>query len=223
MPDKRGQPKLDINIDALERDLKSAVDGEVRFDTASRALYVSDASNYRQVPIGVVLPRTTDAVVAAVKVCHRYGAPIVSRGAGTGLCGQTCNVAVVIDHSKYLHHVLEIDPVKKLARVQPGTILDHLRDKAVREHGLTFGPDPATHTRCTLGGMIGNNSCGIHSVMAGRTADNVHELDIVTYDGMRMKVGKNERRGAGPDHWRRRPARGHLSAPARICGTGTET
>ncbi len=192
MPDKPVQPKLDINIHALERDLKTSVDGEVRFDTASRALYVSDASNYRQVPIGVVLPRTTDAVAAAINVCHQYGAPLVSRGAGTGLCGQTCNVAVVLDHSKYLNQVLDIDPVQKLARVQPGTILDHLREKAVREHGLTFGPDPATHTRCTLGGMIGNNSCGIHSVMAGRTADNVHALDIITYDGVRMKVGRTD-------------------------------
>lgn len=187
---RRGQQRLEIDIDSLEEDLKGRVDGEVRFDTASRALYVSDASNYRQVPIGVVIPRTTDAVAEAVSVCREHGAPIVSRGGGTGLCGQTCNVAVVIDHSKYLNKILGIDPERKLARVQPGTILDHLREEADSKFQLTFGPDPATHSRCTLGGMIGNNSCGIHSVMAGRTVDNVHEMEVLTYDGLRMRVGR---------------------------------
>jgi FAD/FMN-containing dehydrogenase/Fe-S oxidoreductase len=192
MPEKRGQTKLEINIDALERDLRSTVDGEVRFDTSSRALYASDASNYRQVPIGVVLPRTTDAVVRTVSVCSRHGAPLLSRGAGTSLCGQACNVAVVIDHSKYLDQVLEIDGERRLARVQPGVVLDRLRDRAIREHGLTFGPDPATHTRCTLGGMIGNNSRGIRSTAAGATGDNVEQLDVVTYAGVRMKVGPTD-------------------------------
>ena len=193
MPDKRGQPKLDIDIDALERDLKANVDGEVRFDTASRALYVSDASNYRQVPIGVVLPRSTDAVVMTVKVCQRYGAPVVSRGAGTSLVRPDLQ-------RRSRDRPFEVSASGARDRpgaasspaCNPGSILDHLRDRAVSEHGLTFGPDPATHTRCTFGGMIGNNSCGIHSVMAGTTADNVHELDIVTYDGVRMKVGPTD-------------------------------
>jgi FAD/FMN-containing dehydrogenase/Fe-S oxidoreductase len=180
--------KTTLNPGALEADLRFQVDGEVRFDTTSRALYATDASNYRQIPIGVVIPKTTDAVVKTIEVCRRHGAPIVSRGGGTGLCGQTCNVAVVIDHSKYLNRILEIDPKNRFARVQPGVILDHLRDEAEHFH-LTFGPDPATHNHNTFGGMIGNNSCGIHSVMAGRTVDNILELDVVTYDGVRMTVG----------------------------------
>ncbi|HEX9007093.1 MAG TPA: FAD-binding oxidoreductase, partial [Bacteroidota bacterium] len=179
----------DVDVKKLERDLRRAVRGEVRFDAGSRALYATDGSNYRQVPIGVVLPRDAADVVATVEAARRYGAPVLGRGGGTSLAGQCCNVAVVIDMSKYMNRVLDIDPVRKLARVQPGTILDDLRDAAER-HRLTFGPDPATHTHCTLGGMIGNNSCGVHSVMAGRTADNVEELEILTYDGIRMRVGR---------------------------------
>jgi len=179
----------DFNSGALEAALRYEVpDTEIRFDKTSLALYTTDASNYRQVPIGIVIPKTREAVIKAIAVCRRHGAPIVSRGGGTGLCGQTCNVAVVIDHSKYLNRILEIDPYRKVARVEPGCILDHLRDETEKYH-LTYGPDPATHDHNTFGGMIGNNSCGIHSVMAGRTADNVHELEIVTYDGVRMKVG----------------------------------
>ena len=172
----------------LEAALRAATGAEVRFDAGSRALYATDASNYRHVPIGVVVPRTVEDVVRAVSVCHDFGAPIVSRGGGTSLAGQACNVAVVIDFSKHLHRVLEIDPRTRRARVQPGAILDRLRDQAER-HRLTFGPDPSTHDRCTLGGMIGNDSCGVHSILAGRTSENVHELEILTYDGIRMRVG----------------------------------
>jgi FAD/FMN-containing dehydrogenase/Fe-S oxidoreductase len=179
-----------LNHGALEADLKYEVrEAEIRFDAGSRALYTTDASNYRQVPIGIVLPKTTEAVIRTLEVCRRHGAPVVSRGGGTGLCGQSCNVAVVIDHSKYLNRILEIDPTRKIARVEPGLILDHLRE-ATQQYKLTYGPDPATHTHNTFGGMIGNNSCGTHSVMSGRTADNVIELDIVTYDGIRMRVGE---------------------------------
>src|SRR5436853_4052429 len=170
--------------DALRRHLR----GEVRFDSGSRALYATDGSNYRQVPIGVVLPRDADDVVAAITLAREFGAPILCRGGGTSLAGQCCNVAVVIDFSKYMANILELDPQKRMARVQPGVILDHLRNAAEKHH-LTFGPDPATHDRCTLGGMIGNNSCGVHSVMAGKTDDNIEALDILTYDGLRMKVG----------------------------------
>jgi FAD/FMN-containing dehydrogenase/Fe-S oxidoreductase len=177
-----------LNPGALEADLKFQVDGEVRFDTTSRALYATDASNYRQVPIGVVIPRSAAAVVKTLEICRRHGAPIVSRGGGTGLCGQTCNLAVVIDHSKYLNRILELDPDNRFARVEPGVILDQLRDQAEHYH-LTFGPDPATHNHNTFGGMIGNNSCGVHSIMAGRTVDNILELDVVTYDGLRLTVG----------------------------------
>ncbi|MBJ6726103.1 FAD-binding and (Fe-S)-binding domain-containing protein [Geomesophilobacter sediminis] len=177
-----------LNPGALEAELKYMADAEVRFDSASRALYASDASNYRQIPIGVVIPKSREAVLKTLEICHRHGAPVVSRGGGTGLCGQTCNVAVVIDHSKYLNRILEIDPEQRYARVEPGTILDHLRDQTEHFH-LTFGPDPATHNHNTFGGMIGNNSCGVHSVMAGRTVDNILELEVVTYDGIRMTVG----------------------------------
>ncbi|HZX33515.1 MAG TPA: FAD-binding and (Fe-S)-binding domain-containing protein [Rhodocyclaceae bacterium] len=180
-----------VDARALEADLKAAIAGEVRFDSGSRALYATDASNYRQVPIGVVIPRTVDDVVRTVALCRQYGAPVLSRGGGTSLCGQCCNVAVVMDFSKYLNRILAIDPAAKTARVQPGVVLDDLRH-AAQEHGLTFAPDPATHTHNTLGGMIGNNSCGPHSVMGGETTHNVIELDVLTYDGLRLTVGATD-------------------------------
>jgi FAD/FMN-containing dehydrogenase/Fe-S oxidoreductase len=172
----------------LARELSRHISGEIRFSDGDRALYATDASNYRQVPIGVVIPKSVDDVVTAVALCRKYGAPLLARGGGTSLAGECTNTAVVIDFSKYLNGVLEVDPNRRLARVQPGTILDVLRDAAERYH-LTFGPDPATHDHNTLGGMLGNNSCGVHSVMAGRTSDNVHALDILTYDGLRLTVG----------------------------------
>ena len=173
---------------SLEDDLRRSVRGEVRFDAGSRALYATDASNFRQVPIGVVVPRDVDDLVAAVETCRRHGAPLLGRGGGTSLAGQCCNRAVVLDCSKHLNRVPEIDPVARTARVQPGTVLDDLRREAGR-HDLTFGPDPATHAWCTLGGMIGNNSCGVHSLTTGRTCDNLEELEVLTYDGLRLRVG----------------------------------
>ena len=173
---------------ALESALRAALKGEVRFDNGARAAYASDASNYRQVPIGVVLPRSAEDVVAAVAACRAHDAPILARGGGTSLCGQTVNVAVVIDASKYLDRVLELDAASRTARVEPGVVCDALRAAAER-HGLTFGPDPATHSRCTLGGMIGNNSCGAHSVMAGKTVENIEALEVLTYDGARFWCG----------------------------------
>ena len=174
---------------ALEAALRRAVRGEVRFDAGSRALYATDSSNYRQVPIGVVIPRDRDDVLQTLELCRRFGAPILGRGAGTSLAGQCCNVAVVLDTSKYLNRIREVNPEERFARVEPGTVLDDLRE-AAELHGLTFGPDPATHACCTLGGMIGNNSCGVHSVMAGKTDDNVLELEVVTGDGTLLTVGK---------------------------------
>jgi FAD/FMN-containing dehydrogenase/Fe-S oxidoreductase len=173
---------------ALAAELTATIAGEVRFDAGSRGLYATDGSNYRQVPIGVVLPKSVDDVIAIVAACRKYGAPLLSRGGGTSLAGQCCNVAVVMDFSKYLHDIIELDPANKRARVQPGLILDDLRD-AAEQHHLTFAPDPSTHTHNTLGGMIGNNSCGVHSVMGGKTSDNVESLEILTYDGLRMTVG----------------------------------
>ncbi|MDW8469359.1 MAG: FAD-binding oxidoreductase [Burkholderiales bacterium] len=139
-----------MNYAGLHAALRRAVEGEVRFDAGARAAYASDASNYRQVPIGVVLPRSVEDIVAAVAVCREYGAPVLARGGGTSLCGQSVNVAVVIDSSKYLDRVLEVDAQARLARVEPGAVCDALRSEAER-YGLTFAPDPATHSRCTLG------------------------------------------------------------------------
>ncbi len=187
MPESSAKhPHLDA--EALESALRRHLRGEVRFDNGSRALYATDGSNYRQAPIGVVIPRAADDVIAAVSICRDHGAPILCRGGGTSLSGQCCNVAVVLDFSKYMAEILELDPQRRTARVQPGVILDHLRS-AAEKHNLTFGPDPASHSRCTLGGMIGNNSCGVHSVMAGKTDENIEELEVLTYDGVRLRVG----------------------------------
>src|SRR6478672_3498960 len=169
--------------------LRARLRGEVRFDSGARALYATDGSNYRHVPIGIVLPHDADDVLTAIATCREFGAPLLCRGGGTSLAGQCCNVAVVLDFTKYMNQILEIDPERRIARVQPGVVLDNLRN-AAEEHHLTFGPDPASHDRCTLGGMIGNNSCGVHSVMAGKTDENIEALDVLTYDGLRMSVGR---------------------------------
>jgi FAD/FMN-containing dehydrogenase/Fe-S oxidoreductase len=172
----------------LEKELKRTVQGEVRFDRGSRALYATDGSNYRQIPIGLVVPRNDADVIAVVEACRKYGAPVLPRGAGTSLAGQCCNVAVVLDFTKYMNQILELDTDARFARVQPGVVLDSLRNRA-EVHQLTFAPDPSTHNRCTIGGMIGNNSCGTHSLLGGKTVDNVEELRILLYDGSQMTVG----------------------------------
>jgi FAD/FMN-containing dehydrogenase/Fe-S oxidoreductase len=184
----------EVDRRALAADLRDAVEGDVRFDTASRALYATDASNYRQPPIGVVIPRTIDDVVAVHRVCREHGAPITARGCGTSLSGETVNVAVILDCSKYLTGIGDVDPGRRLVSAEPGAINEHVNRKAGR-HGLVFGPDPSTHAYCTIGGNVGNNSCGAHSVQAmflgegGRTSDNVHSLEVLTYDGLRLCVG----------------------------------
>jgi FAD/FMN-containing dehydrogenase/Fe-S oxidoreductase len=193
MPDQFveiAQAARSVHVDAaaLAEGLRAQIGGDVRFDRSTRAIYATDGSNYRQVPIGIVLPRDADDVLATVALCRQFGAPLLCRGGGTSLAGQCCNVAVILDFSRYMSRILEIDPVRRIARVQPGVVLDRLRTAAEKHH-LTFAPDPATHDRCTLGGMIGNNSCGVHSVMAGKTDDNIEALEILTYDGLRMKVG----------------------------------
>ncbi|PRY20159.1 FAD-binding and (Fe-S)-binding domain-containing protein [Pseudosporangium ferrugineum] len=179
----------DIDVAALERDLAAEVDGEVRFDAGSRSAYSTDASNYRQVPIGVVVPRTVEAGAAAVAVCSRYGAPITSRGGGTSLAGECTNVAVIIDWSKYCHRLLEVDAENRTCLVEPGIVLDLLNDQ-LKDTGLEFGPEPATHNHCTLGGMIGNNSCGATAQRTGKVVDNIVELEVLLYDGTRMWVGE---------------------------------
>jgi FAD/FMN-containing dehydrogenase/Fe-S oxidoreductase len=173
---------------ALEVELSRRVAGEVRFDAASKALYATDASNYRQVPIGVVIPKTRNDVIETIAVCREFGAPVLSRGGGTSLAGQCCNAAVVIDWSKYLNKVLEVNVAEKYGRVEPGTICDALVH-AARPYDLTYGPDPATHNHCCFGGMLGNNSCGAHAQMNGPAVNNVEAMDILLYDGTRMNVG----------------------------------
>jgi FAD/FMN-containing dehydrogenase/Fe-S oxidoreductase len=181
----------EIDIPSLKSELEKNVEGEVRFDAGSRAMYAVDASNYRQVPIAVVIPRSKEDVVQTVAACRKYGAPLLSRGGGTSLAGQCCNVAVVIDWTKYMHGVQELHLNEKWAKVLPGTTCDELRKKAMHESDkrLTWGPDPATHDHCTFGGMIGNNSCGAHAQMAGKAEDNIDELEVLLYDGTRLNVG----------------------------------
>ncbi|BDD73876.1 MULTISPECIES: FAD-binding and (Fe-S)-binding domain-containing protein [Streptomyces] len=173
----------------LEAALRRAVRGEVGFDTTSRALTTMDASNYRRVPLGVVAPRDADDVAAVLEVCRERGVPVVARGGGTSIAGQATGTGVVLDFTRHMNRLVGIDPEARTAVVQPGLVLDRLQDAAA-PHGLRFGPDPSTHGRCTLGGMIGNNSCGSHSVAWGTTADSVRELSVLTARGRRLRLGR---------------------------------
>src|SRR5271156_1389826 len=172
----------------LEHQLRAKIRGEVRFDASSKALYATDASNYRHIPIGVVIPRDEADVIATVAICRSFNAPLLSRGAGTALAGQGCNAAVILDFSKYMNKMGEIDVAARTVQVQPGIVLARVRD-AAEKFNLPFAPDPATHSRCTIGGMIGNNSCGVHALMGGKTVDNILTLDLLLYDGTRLTVG----------------------------------
>jgi len=173
---------------ALERDLRDRVCGEVHFGDAYRAMYSTDAANYRQVPIAVVLPLDADDAQRAMQVCHAHRVPVTPRGGGTSLTGASCNTAVIFDYSKYMHRILSFDPGAAVARVEPGVVLDDLRHLA-EPHGLTFGPAPSTHNRCAIGGMFGNNSCGMPAQFAGRMQENVLEAEVLLHDGTRLRVG----------------------------------
>ena len=168
--------------------LRAAIDGRARFDPGTRALYSTDASNYRRVPVGVVFPRHAADVAATLAIAREHRVPITTRGAGTSIAGNACGDGLVLDFAKHMNRILEIAPESRTARVEPGVVLDQLQ-AAVRPHGLAFGPDPSTHSRCTLGGMIGNNSCGTHSVAWGKTVDNVRSLDVLLSDGTRVELG----------------------------------
>jgi FAD/FMN-containing dehydrogenase/Fe-S oxidoreductase len=189
MSSQRSSPATSDQIGgALATALRSVIHGDVWFDRATRAVYATDASNYRQVPLGIVCPLGADDVVSAMRICAEYDVPVLARGAGTSLAGQAVNAGVILDTSRHMRRILEIDPHRRIARVEPGVVLDDLR-RAAEEHGLTFGPDPATHAWCTIGGMLGNDSCGTHALVAGRTVDNVERLTVVTYGGQRIDVG----------------------------------
>jgi FAD/FMN-containing dehydrogenase/Fe-S oxidoreductase len=189
----RKAPGVDeIDLKSFERSLRSSVRGEVHFDAGNRAAYSHDSSNYRQTPIAVVTPLDADDIVAAVAAAHDHGAPVTPRGCGTDLAGASCNTSLVIDASKHMRKIIEMDPDRRLARVQPGVIRDQLANITEERWNLTFGPDTSTHEYATFGGMVGANSCGVHSVQAGRTADNVIELEVLTHDGLRMRVGQTD-------------------------------
>ncbi len=174
----------------LEAALRRAVGGEVGFDVTSRALTTMDASNYRRVPLGVVAPRDADDVAAVLEVCRAHGTPVVARGGGTSIAGQATGTGVVLDFTRHMNRLLSLDPETRTAVVQPGLVLDRLQEAAA-PHGLRFGPDPSTHSRCTLGGMIGNNSCGSHSVAWGTTADSARELTVLTARGRSLRLGRD--------------------------------
>ncbi|MFF2078748.1 FAD-binding and (Fe-S)-binding domain-containing protein [Kitasatospora sp. NPDC058162] len=183
--------KVDVDLAALGRALREEVDGEVRFDAGSRGAYATDGSNYRQVPLAVVVPRTVEAGATALAVCSRFAAPVLSRGGGTSLGGQCTNTAVVIDWTKYCNRLLSVDPHARTCVVEPGIVLDEL-NRQLAPHGLMFGPKPSTHTHCALGGMIGNNSCGASAQAYGKTVDNVRRLEVLTYDGIRFWAGPTD-------------------------------
>ncbi|HEY2831617.1 MAG TPA: FAD-binding and (Fe-S)-binding domain-containing protein [Sporichthyaceae bacterium] len=178
---------------AALRDAVPDTDDTVR----RRAEYSSDASNYRHVPVAVVCPADADQLAAAVAVAAAHDVPVTMRGAGTSVAGNAIGPGVVIDCARRMKAVLELDPDARTARVQPGVVLDALQ-AAAAPYGLRFGPDPSTHSRATLGGMIGNNACGSHSVAWGRTVDNVLDLDVLLADGTRLRVGPLDSAAAGP-------------------------
>jgi FAD/FMN-containing dehydrogenase/Fe-S oxidoreductase len=172
----------------LEVELREAVRGEVRFDAGTRAAYATDSSNYRQVPLGVIFPVDHEDVAMALRVCRAHDAPVLGRGAGTSLAGQACNVAVVFDFTRHMNRIIGMDPVTRTVRVQPGVVLDDLQAAVLKVAPLAFGPDPATHAWCSVGGMIGNNSCGTHALSTGKTVDNVDSLRVLTYEGQEFEV-----------------------------------
>ncbi|MGW7270405.1 FAD-binding and (Fe-S)-binding domain-containing protein [Streptomyces sp. NPDC054864] len=177
------------DLGGVEEQLRAVVRGEVDFSVTARALNTMDASNYRRVPLGVLAPRDADDVTAALAVCRERGVPVVARGAGTSIAGQATGTGLVLDFTRHMNRIVSLDPESRTAVVQPGVICDAVRG-AAGEYGLTFGPDPSTHNRCTLGGMIGNNSCGSHSVAWGTTADNVASLSVVSGAGDRLALGQ---------------------------------
>jgi FAD/FMN-containing dehydrogenase/Fe-S oxidoreductase len=201
---------------ALLGHLRQHVDGEVRFDEGDRKLYSTDASIYQIEPLGVVLPRSVAGLHAAVQIALEMHVPIVPRGGGTSLSGQSIGAGLVVDCSKHLNQILDVDAAAQTAHVQPGVVLDQL-NRALAPHSLMFGPDVATASRANLGGMIGNNSAGSHSIVHGKTIDHVRRLDVVLSDGSRATLGSHT-----PTEWRQREDRSFLGAIYRDVRTAVE-
>src|SRR5699024_7162314 len=176
-------------ITDLRRDLEKAVDGEVRLDSGSCGAYTTAASNFREVPIGVVVPFTVAGGDRAIAVCRKHEVPVLSRGGGTSLAGQCTNTAIVIDWTKYCNRLLSVDTENRTCVVEPGIVLDDL-NRLLADTGLRFGPEPSTHRSCTIGGMIGNNSCGATAQRTGKVVDNIASLEVLTYDGTRFWCGE---------------------------------
>src|SRR6266571_5313646 len=182
---------------ALARRLSREIEGEVLFDPASRGRYSTDASIYQIDPVGVVVPKTEQDAKIALRIAVEEGVPVLPRGAGSSQCGQAVGAALVIDHSKYLNKVLEVDPQARTALVQPGVVLDALNAR-LREHGLWFPVDVSTSAQATLGGMAGNNSCGSRSIAYGNMVHNVLAIDAVTASGERWRFGPMEDTSGAP-------------------------
>lgn len=197
-PSRIPNPPAAATLRSLEAGLREHIEGEIRFDETSRLLYATDASIYQVMPIGVVCPRHEGDVIAAVRVAGQHGVPILPRGSGTSLAGQTVGAAVVLDFTKYMAGVLEVNPDEQWVRVQPGVILDELNAQLL-PHRLRFAPDVATSNRASVGGMMGNNSSGAHSILYGKTVDHVLEQRVVLSDGERAHFLE-----LSPDEWRRR-------------------
>ena len=178
----RGETADTATLRELEQELRWRLEGEVRFDLYSRMLYSTDASNYQIEPLGVVIPKTYDDVRWTIELAAKYQTPILPRGGGSSLAGQAVGRALVIDTSKYLNQLLEVDPVARVARVQPGIVVNQLNAK-LRKYGLMFGPDPASADRATIGGAIGNNASGSHSILYGMTSDHVIAAHGILSDG----------------------------------------
>jgi FAD/FMN-containing dehydrogenase/Fe-S oxidoreductase len=188
-PIRRHPDDVELDARALQRELSERVECEVRFDAGTRGAYSTDASNFRQIPIGVVVPRSVAAAVEAIAVCREHSAPVLSRGGGTSLAGQCTNTAVVIDWTKHCNRLLSVDPDSRICLVEPGIVLDDL-NRQLAPHGLRYGPEPATHPNCTIGGMVGNNSCGATAQRTGKVVDNIARLDVLLYDGTRFWCGE---------------------------------
>ncbi len=177
-------------------ELRPRVAGELRDDLYARTLYSTDASLYQVMPYGVLIPRHADDMQAAVELAAKHHVPLLPRAAGSSLAGQSVNTALVMDTSRYLDQVLEINAEEGWVRVQPGVVLDKLNG-ALRPHGLQFGPDPASSNRACLGGIVSNNATGSHSILYGMTADHVLEMQVILDDGAYAHLQPARRRTGG--------------------------